>query len=41
MTITPTAPAIPDDQIVELMVQVPPGQVIKYDLAALASGLDG
>lgn len=38
MTITPAAaPALPDDQIVELMVEVPPGQVIKYDLAALAS----
>lgn len=41
MTITPAAaPAIPDDQIVELMVQVPPGQVIKYDLAALASAFE-
>ncbi|NUK94009.1 transfer protein [Streptomyces lunaelactis] len=40
MTITPNAPAIPDDQIVELMVQVPPGQVIRYDLAALASAFE-
>ena len=36
----PAAPvAIPDDQIVELMLEVPPGQVIRYDLAALASAL--
>ncbi|MFH9426414.1 transfer protein [Streptomyces sp. NPDC017529] len=40
MTITTAAPALPDDQIVELMVQVPPGQVIKYDLAALASAFE-
>jgi hypothetical protein len=40
MTITPAAPAIPDDQIVELMVQVPPGQVIQYNLAALASAFE-
>ncbi|MFH8582543.1 transfer protein [Streptomyces zaomyceticus] len=38
MTLTPaTAPVLPDDQIVELMVEVPPGQVIQYNLAALAS----
>lgn len=37
MTITPTAPALPDDRIIELLVEVPPGQVLKYDLAALAS----
>lgn len=35
-----TPPAIPDDQVVELRVQVPPGQVIKYDLAALASAFE-
>lgn len=31
---------IPDDQIVELRVEVPPGQVIQYDLAALASAFE-
>ncbi|NEC40134.1 transfer protein [Streptomyces rubrogriseus] len=40
MSIATTTPAIPDDQVVELMVQVPPGQVIKYDLAALASAFE-
>ncbi|MFI5526870.1 transfer protein [Streptomyces platensis] len=40
MSIATVTPAIPDDQIVELMVQVPPGQVIKYDLAALASAFE-
>jgi hypothetical protein len=34
---TTTVPAIRDDQVVELMLEVPPGQVIRYDLAALAS----
>lgn len=34
---TTTVPAIPDDQVVELMLEVPPGQVIRYDLAALVS----
>ncbi|MFD4050168.1 transfer protein [Streptomyces sp. NPDC058611] len=40
MTITPAVPGIPDGQIVELKVQVPPGQVIRYDLAALASAFE-
>ncbi|MFI2207675.1 transfer protein [Streptomyces sp. NPDC020192] len=43
MTITPATPgalAIPDDQIIELMVEVPAGQVIRYDLAALVSAFD-
>ncbi|MGW1364834.1 DNA/RNA helicase domain-containing protein [Streptomyces chartreusis] len=43
MTITPATPgslAIPDNQIIELMVEVPAGQVIKYDLAALVSAFD-
>ncbi|MEU8967027.1 DNA/RNA helicase domain-containing protein [Streptomyces sp. NPDC048491] len=33
-------PGIPDGQIVELKVQVPPGQVIQYNLAALASAFE-
>jgi hypothetical protein len=40
MTLTPAAPVLPDDEIVELLVQVPPGQVLKYDLAALASAFE-
>ncbi|MCM1943686.1 transfer protein [Streptomyces sp. G3] len=40
MSIAPTVPGIPDGQIVELRVEVPPGQVIKYDLAALASAFE-
>ncbi|MFK0113962.1 transfer protein [Streptomyces sp. NPDC091217] len=43
MSITPahrTPAAIPDDQVVELMVEVPPGQVLRYDLAALVSAFD-
>lgn len=35
-----TVPAIPDDQIVELMVEVPPGQVLRYNLATLASAFE-
>ncbi|MEV7006861.1 hypothetical protein [Streptosporangium sp. NPDC051022] len=31
---------IPDNRIVELMLEVPPGQVVRYDLAALASALN-
>ncbi|MGN7139142.1 DNA/RNA helicase domain-containing protein [Streptomyces pseudogriseolus] len=40
MSIAPVVPGIPDGQIVELRVEVPPGQVIKYDLAALASAFE-
>ncbi|MEV4096998.1 hypothetical protein [Streptosporangium saharense] len=35
-----TTTAVPDNRIVELMVEVPPGRVVRYDLAALASALN-
>jgi hypothetical protein len=34
-----TLPALPDDVVTELILEVPPGQVLHYDLAALASAL--
>lgn len=40
MSTTTTTPAVPGGQIVELKVQVPPGQVIQYNLAALASAFE-
>ncbi|MET8686322.1 transfer protein [Streptomyces sp. NPDC004732] len=40
MTTATPVPALPDDRIVELMLTVPLGKVIRYDQAALASALN-
>ncbi|MFZ3475464.1 transfer protein [Streptomyces sp. 2.9] len=37
---TSTVPGIPGSRIIELRAQVPPGQVLTYDLAALASAFE-
>ncbi|MFB8044160.1 transfer protein [Streptomyces hydrogenans] len=40
MKMPAAVPAVPDDMVIELMVEVPPAQVLQYNLAALASAFE-